>query len=860
MRKIFKAISLGLSSLFVVTFFAACGGETIIDPPKTNVPNLNSDFTYEKQNTEGLMQFYSSDAEMDKFINEYMERHLRYSDKAIGDIKVGEGNSVWKEWEAMSVMWMDTTGIGYSPKQAIGDWFSSITQDAFGYIWFDDGLDPAVKWGQSWEFPNQHHSTNLQLLKQERDEDDPYLAEYYNTSYFNGRNQLGGNYFGNNSLSALWTGVSDTGRTGTIGRPETTLSDDYMTITGNNIRKLTYTYETPEASKAATTVEEKRNLAKPYMGIPYYSPFLELDFSITDFDALGSADQVEDVIVWWKGGSGDKGSQWSTDRMVKYSEFSSNYSDKFSTTQHVVFPMYAHDNWGKSESMDDAITDMKIELIFKNGINGEIRLEEVTLAFDGRQLNNNNVFLEAAAYYFQYTQDTAWLEQNLNRFRRALQFLLTYCHGDDYELITAGEFVGHDGSSNYDYFNYEEDAVNPGVGHGIGDGYWDAVNYPQISLYGNINYYKALNAMLYLESMAEAAGVVVDDNAVVMDAMMEQEVSYSKTTKSLQELIDAFVPEFQDYFWNDATGRFHLGYLPETDPGVVAGVLGTVVDYGFTTYNQEAIELGLATEAQAKSVMDWINGVRTVQSDRANNSSNLRQIYYFKFAPRWTTQENVYQFWYQFDGSSSSQYGWNKQVQNGGTALHCAYYDVVAENIVNGSDAAFSKIKNIQDWYNTIKDFGATGKSFYRNYYTREGIQIQGGPTSGVLGLDYEFIEAAIVPTIIPTVFFGLGSDTLNVLNITPNLPSALDFWRMENLMFAGITYDLAIGSNWVQINNVSSSEGNVKVKVSLTAPSGTFTVRQHNRILTEGVDYTVSGGKVIITAPMQNGRIQIVV
>ena len=128
-----------------------------------------------------------------------------------------------------------------------------------------------------------------------------------------------------------------------------------------------------------------------------------------------------------------------------------------------------------------------------------------------------------------------------------------------------------------------------------------------------------------------------------------------------------------------------------------------------------------------------------------------------------------------------------------------------------------------------------------------------------MLGLDYEFLEAEILITAIPTVFFGLSSTEYNVLNITPNLPSSLSYWKMENLAYADIYYDLSIGDNWVQINSIQGDSTGLKVCVTLDAPNGSFEVRQHNRTLTEGTDYRVADGKVIITAPFVNGRIQII-
>ena len=348
-----KFACVALSVCLVCGVAYGCSPDTTggnVNPPDPGI-DLNNGYTYTKQNDDGLMQFYSSDESLDSFLNEYMRRHLRYDDDAIGDLKLGEGNTVWKEWEAMSVMWMNTAGIGYSPKTSIGNWFSNIYQDSFGYIWVDAGTT-TTDWGQSWQFPNMGHSGNS------------VSGEYYNTSYFNGLNDFKG-YNGSSELTSIWKGRSNTGVNGSTVAAATGYSD-YMTVSGKDMKSITFTYDAPQDGKIMWDGAELN--IKPYMGTPFCSPFLELDFSITDYDSLGSTQQVEDVIVSWKGGSGTKNSEWDDDHCVRYSEFSTNYKETFSAATHIVFPMYAHENWGKSESLDDAITDMKIEIGFKDGI------------------------------------------------------------------------------------------------------------------------------------------------------------------------------------------------------------------------------------------------------------------------------------------------------------------------------------------------------------------------------------------------------------------------------------------------------------------------------------------------------------
>ena len=263
--------------------------------------------------------------------------------------------------------------------------------------------------------------------------------------------------------------------------------------------------------------------------------------------------------------------------------------------------------------------------------------------------------------------------------------------------------------------------------------------------------------------------------------------------------------------------------------------------------------------------MAWINGERKVDGDTADNSKNSKKIYAYEFAPRWTTKENRYQFWYNFvdtyedkEKGYTGKYAWDVQVQNGGTALHCAYYDMAAESIVGGVDAAFTKLKNIQAWYEKVARKQGNGEDFYEIYYTLQGIDLQGKNGAGVIGVDSEFVEAAMLFAAVPYHFFGLASNEAKTLEINPTLPSSLTWWKMENLEFGGISYDLSIGKDFVQLNSLSA-QSDYKVKVTLAKPEGDFTVRQHNKLLVEGEDYEVVGDSVVITVPFTNGRIQVI-
>lgn len=252
--------------------------------------------------------------------------------------------------------------------------------------------------------------------------------------------------------------------------------------------------------------------------------------------------------------------------------------------------------------------------------------------------------------------------------------------------------------------------------------------------------------------------------------------------------------------------------------------------------------------------MSWINGERTVAGD----TSTGEDIYRYEFAPRFSTKVNDYQYWFNYNGTPSGSYAWDKQIINGGASLQNAYYDLAAEMAVNGTESAFGKLKNLQSWYEKVKEVGGTGTSFYRDYYLLEGVTPQGNGRSGVVGVDSEFVEATLLYASVPLLFFGLDSTAAGTLNVAPALPDSLTFWKMENVTFGDVMYDVTVGKNFVQINSVSA-QNDYKVCVTLPKPSGSFTVRQHDRVLEEGKDYTVQGDKVVITVPLTNGRIQTV-
>ena len=66
-----------------------------------------------------------------------------------------------------------------------------------------------------------------------------------------------------------------------------------------------------------------------------------------------------------------------------------------------------------------------------------------------------------------------------------------------------------------------------------------------------------------------------------------------------------------------------------------------------------------------------------------------------------------------------------------------------------------------------------------------------------------------------------MDSEGGNTLCVTPNLPSTMDHWKVENMQYNGVTYDLSIYKDAVRIDSVRGTTTGLKVKVTLDCPEG---------------------------------------
>ncbi len=713
-----------------------------------------------------LITFSSSDSTLDAFLNEYRERHMRYSENRIHTHPVGAGSTAWKEWESMVGSWWDasadygTMDSFYATKDLVTDWLLAPKQDNQGYVWVDDGA-ALGSWGMGWEFPNAT-------------KDGGVVYDFTN-------------------------------------------DEQGYTASGSGV---TSWWESSRFNVRAESASEL-TVTSPQIEInPLTAPFMKLNF----YYVGNGSDRIEDIYLYYKT---QNDSDWSEERRVSFSE---DCTTGFQIGSSSVleggyfFPMYLSEDWGWGDSRP-YITQIKLVVKGESTFSGTLSIDYISTDFDDRHAINPCNYIIAAKNVCEYAQDASLLEHMLPYARKAMNFLCNQLQGSE-GLISTEYFMGHD---------------NTGLkafGTGIGNGYWDVLAFPDVNLYTNLSYYNALVAMTYLENMADYYGIDVG-TVTTVNGDMNGTDTYSLDADSLAELTETCLSRFRSEFWNERTGRFHAGTRSD----------GTVQDNGYLMFNQQAIAAGIPTEQQTESIMSWINGERTVAGDRSQGED----IYRYEFAPRFNTVDISTDFYWGYSAS------FNGNVQNGGTALHLAYYDLVAQSAVSTQNA-YSRLKTIQTWFEKVKAAGGEGWNFYRAYYDKLQIGVQGGGSSGVIGLDYEFLEAALLISAIPDAFFGMSANYDNTLVFQPNMPEQLDYWKMENVTYAGNYCDVAIGRYFIQLSDVTeialgTAKSGSKAEFRLREPGFAY------KVCIDGAEtdqYTVENGRIVVRTELKNVRVEV--
>ncbi|MGQ9524460.1 MAG: hypothetical protein ACUVTZ_06400 [Armatimonadota bacterium] len=474
----------------------------------------------------------------------------------------------------------------------------------------------------------------------------------------------------------------------------------------------------------------------------FNAPFLQLRWTRTGEPPEGRLPYVE----WMREGDENFGE----DRRVYFTPFTSEEHESVTNCRHSMICMYRHPKWqGKIKRLRICLAPGESDVKFA--------IDSFFTVYDTRHSINNPIFILACWNYFRWTCDIDFLRRNMNKMRAALRYQQTEMGGLKYNHIR-NPWPGHDGLPGWVRNPDGSKTLRPG--HGIGNNYWDLLPFGWDDMYATSQYYAATLAMAEAEeAVAAHPEWGISGGALAFDPAQLR--SHAAAVKA----------EANRRFWNHQTGRF-VGWIDKE---------GKAWDYGFTFVNLEAIWYGIASDRHAREIVDWIAGKRIVEGDTSTGAD----IYHWRFGPRATTKRNIECYGQGWTGPESIP--WGGQVQDGGAVLGFTFFDLWARLHVLGPDSAWQRLKEILAWEEEVWKEGG-----YREYYKdgKRGTTLQGGGTAGGLGIDFEFFESSLLPSIVVYGFMGL-KPTPDALVVAPKLPKECPEMGVSGLLYHGVVLDV---------------------------------------------------------------------
>lgn len=468
---------------------------------------------------------------------------------------------------------------------------------------------------------------------------------------------------------------------------------------------------------------------------------------------------------------------------------------EFDDTRRMEFPEPSTSSRPPIQDFDIPIHELtkthgkltRLRIGFGNPTAGKVTLLRIFSAVDSRHTINNPNFIIAAADFFEWTGDRAWLENNLAKLRRATNYMISEFQVREAHLLHT-PWIGHDGRSGLEYAADGTKIIHNGVG--IGGNYWDLIPFGGDDALATVYLYSALERMAGIEEFAAGQKLLPETKpATGLDG------------PSLRSLAEAVRKKFQETFWNPETKRF----APKDDQGRFR-------DYGFTFFNNEAIFYGLASKEQARDILSWLGGARTVEGD----TSQGEDIYKFRFGPRSTTKRNIEYYAYVWSRPEDLKFG--DQVQDGGAVLGFTYHDLMARIRYLGADNAWKRLREILTWYREVREAGGA-----RAYYAVPGRgTLQGGGTAGGLGIDEEFYESVLTPAIILDGFIGFSVRSAG-FDLDPKLPGSLKNLAVTNVAYRNLLWDIEATPGTVTFR---VQAGDVDSPLLIRLPDGAWTVK----------------------------------
>jgi hypothetical protein len=443
-----------------------------------------------------------------------------------------------------------------------------------------------------------------------------------------------------------------------------------------------------------------------------------------------------------------------------------------------MIPAYNHPRW------KGIITAIRIG--FGNRRPGAaVGIQALFTQYDTRHTINNTSFVNGCARYFAWTRDVDFLRGQIHRIRTAALWSIDTCKGRESNSIIP-PFPGRDGRSGLEL--QPDGTKTMHYGRGIGSNYWDLLPGGHYDGYATVQYYEMLRRLAELETQIAAHPEwCIPGRAVMPPARIEQHA--------------AQVQAANGRFWNPVTKRFTFG----------VDIDGDLHDFGYTFVNLEAIACGYATPDQARDIMDWITGKRSVDGDTAQGND----IYHWRFAPRATTKRNVSFYFWAWNVAETIPWGY--QVQDGGAVLGFSYHDLMSRLMVLGPDDVWNRLRQIVVWFDEVQKAGG-----YREYYKdpKRGT-LQGGGPPGGLGMDREFFESILVPQIVIDGFLGL-EPTADGMRLNPRLPKDWPELTVTRIHLHGLVLSVTARPGEIVIRKQAPSSEPIRIEL----PRGNWKMR----------------------------------
>lgn len=802
----------------------------------TESPNNPDNRTYYDKHD---LHYLSDDSGLDSFMNDFVHRNMRYDEYSVGVYDVAHGTNFAKNWESMAVTFQNAVGETYGEDKInkIYSDLNNIPQNDQGMIYNTDGKDPydyveGQNCPHGWPFPTWRDSTV--------------------------------NYKDRGSLKAVGTTAFEFNSLKEKQSLNWKADNGTFELTSKGYAKFSIT-DSDEPLRFYR--DDLDNLLTSKGGIDTtVAPLIEYDLSF-------SSHNLDDFYVIFK--TKDGGDTWKRAKQSLYSTVPVTSFANFN--ERAWLQMYLDNEWDQQ-----IVTAIGFEFVPKEGKKLTISdgiVNYIRPSYDTRQSNGTYQWILALYNYYMYTQNIQKVSALMNKARKAITFLNHALEGEK-GLLDISYFYGHNGISvtKNSSGNFVRDPST-----GIGNGYWDLMAPSELNLEANVYYYQALKAMAKLEQAMLDSNTDAGNSVSVLNRIPGEDiVTYSHTPDSLNELAnkiktniekDIKVEQVSENryqntggFWNPTTQRFAFGINEAT---------GEIMDYGLVYFNEEAICAGIGTEAQQLAIMNWIDGSRNVSTDKSQG----KDIYFYEFAPRFSTCDTTPAIsgpslttfeWYVNNRNIAIDESWSRQLQNGGAAIAWSYYDIVARAKVLGSENAYKRLKEMQNWYEKVQNAKYDdGLYFYEGYYDELEQRAEGtdqqyyytiqnssitGAGPGTLGLNGEFIESVIFIRSLPDAFSNMDGSKYHTISFTNNLGGA-KFIQSDNLRYINATYSLKTTEDSIELFDL---KGEVAKDIKACFK---FKNKANPTVLINGEatnDYRVEDGFIIVETLFTNIKVTV--